>query len=96
MSLDTKATPWTLPASRMMPSGGSFESGGENANLFSSGTVSAIPIGVNAPMTNTQVAAAASQAAHFELPSTAQSVVVPVIKIKALVGAASSQNALDR
>ena len=41
-----------------MPSGGAYEFGGENANPFSSGTVSARPIGVNAPMTSTQAAAA--------------------------------------
>jgi hypothetical protein len=47
-------------------------------------------------MNSPQAAAAASQAAHFELPSTAQSVAVPLIKTKALVGAATSQNTLDR
>ena len=48
-----------------MPSGGTCGSGRENGNRFSSGTVSARPIGVNAPMTSPQVAAAASQAAHI-------------------------------
>jgi hypothetical protein len=46
-------------------------------------------------MTSPQAAAAASQAAHIELPSTAQSVVLPLTKTKALVGAANSQNALE-
>jgi hypothetical protein len=57
-----------------MPSGGTCRSGRKNGNRFSSGTVSARPIGVNAPMISPQAAAAASQAAHCELLSTAQRV----------------------
>ena len=78
-----------------MPSGGACESGGENANLFSSGTVSATPIGVNAPMTSPQAAAAASQAAQFDLRSTAQKAAIALIKTRAFVGAANSQNTLE-
>jgi hypothetical protein len=74
-----------------MPSGAACESDG--ANLYSSGT--ARPIGVNAPMTSPQAAAAASQAAHLELPSTAQRVALPLIGIRALVGAPKSQNTLE-
>ena len=50
---------------------------------------------MNAPMTSPQAAAAASQAAQFELPSTAQRAALAPIKTKALVGAANSQNTLD-
>ena len=46
-------------------------------------------------MTSPQAAAAASQAAHIELPSTAQRPVLALIKTRALVGAANSQNTLD-
>ena len=67
----------------------------ENGNRFSSGTVSARPIGVNAAMTSPQAAAAASQAAPFELPSNAQRAAHALIKTRALVGAANSQNSLD-
>ena len=78
-----------------MPSGGTCGFGRENGNRFSSGIVSTRPIGVKAPMTSPQVAAAASQAAHIELPSTAQRPVLALIKTRALVGAANSQNTLD-
>ena len=78
-----------------MPSGGRCESGRENRNLFSSGTVSARPTGVNAPMASPQAVAAASQAAQFELPSTAQRAAIALIKTRALVGAANSQNTLE-
>ncbi|MGA9891897.1 MAG: hypothetical protein WBQ55_05915, partial [Xanthobacteraceae bacterium] len=56
---------------------------------------SARPIGVNAPMTSPQAAAAASQAAQLELPSTAQRPALALIKMRALVGAANSHNTLD-
>jgi len=79
----------------MLPSGGECESGGENANLFSSGAVGARPIGVNAMITSPQAAAAANQAAHFELPSTAQRAVIALSKTRPLVGAANSQNILE-
>jgi hypothetical protein len=46
-------------------------------------------------MTSPQAAAAANQAAHFELHSTAQRAAVALIKTRALVGAAISQNALE-
>jgi hypothetical protein len=46
-------------------------------------------------MNSTQAAAAASQAAHFELPSTAQRAAIALIKTSALVGAANSQNTLE-
>ena len=78
-----------------MPSGGTCKFGRKNGNRFSSGTASARPIGVKAPMSSPQAAAAASQAAHIELPSTAQRPVLALIKTRALVGAANSQNTLD-
>jgi hypothetical protein len=46
-------------------------------------------------MTSTQAAAAASQAAHFDLRSTPQIPATPLIKIRAFVGAAISQNTLE-
>jgi hypothetical protein len=80
----------------MMPSGGACESDGEKAlNLCSSGNSSATPIGVNAPMISPQAAAAANQAAHFELPSTNQRAAIALIRTRALVGAAISQNTLE-
>ena len=78
-----------------MPCGGACESGGENGNLYSSGTVSARPIGVNVPMTSPHATAAADQVAQFDLRSTAQKAAIALIKIKAFVGAAISQNALE-
>lgn len=78
-----------------MPSGGSG-AGRENGNRFSRGTASARPIGVNAPTTNPQAAAAAAkQAAQFDLFSTAQRAALALIETKALVGAANSQNTLE-
>ena len=77
-----------------MPSGGSG-AGRENGNRFSRGTASARPIGVNAPTTNPQAAAAAKQAAQFDLFSTAQRAALALIETKALVGAANSQNTLE-
>ena len=78
-----------------MPSGAACEAGSERPNLFSSGTMSATPIGVNAAMTSPQAAAAANQAAHVDPCSTAQKAAIAVIKIRALVGAAISQNTLE-
>ena len=57
--------------------------------------MSAIPIGVNAPMTSPQVTATASEAARCDLRSTAQMAAVALIRISALVGAASSQDILE-
>jgi hypothetical protein len=79
----------------MMPSGGACESGGEKPNLYSSGIDSALAIGVNAPMNSPQVAAAANQAAHCDLPSAAQRAAITLIRIRALVGAAISQSTLE-
>jgi hypothetical protein len=45
-------------------------------------------------MTSPQAAAAAIQAAQFEVPNSAQTAVPAPIKTRALVGAANSQNAL--
>src|SRR5690348_739736 len=78
-----------------MPSGGVRESDGENANRYSSGTMSAIPIGVNVPMTSPQVTAAANHATHFGLRSAAQEAAIAPIKTRAFVGASISQNTLE-
>jgi hypothetical protein len=83
------------PLRRMMPSGGACESGDENANLYSSGTVSATPIGVNVTMTSPQAAAAANQVTQFDLRRTAQKAAIALIKTSAFVGAAISQNTLE-
>src|SRR5436309_3421372 len=64
-------------------------------NLCSRGNNSAIPIGVNAPMISPQAAAAANQTAYFELPSNAQKAAIPLIRTRAFVGAAISQNTLE-
>jgi len=72
----------------MIPSQETRGSGRENGNRFSIGSVSARPIGVNAAMTSPQAAAAASQAAHCELPRTAKRHALAPIKMRALVGAA--------
>jgi hypothetical protein len=96
LSADTASIPaLPAPAKTMMPSGGACESDCQKGNLFSSGTVSAAPIGVNAPMTSPQAAVAANRAANFELPNTAQRAAIALIRTKALVGAAISQNALE-
>jgi hypothetical protein len=46
-------------------------------------------------MTSPQAAAAANQAAHFDLPNTAQRAALALIRTRALVGAANSQNTLE-
>jgi hypothetical protein len=48
---------------------------------------------VNAAMTSPQAAAAASQAAHCELPRTANRPALALIKMSAVVGAANSLDA---
>ena len=78
-----------------MPSGAVGESDSENANLFSSGTMRATPIGVNAAMASPQAAAAANHAAYVGPCSTAQQAAIAVIETRALVGAAISQNSLE-
>jgi hypothetical protein len=81
---------------RIMPSGAACDSEyGDDANLFSSGIMSAEPIGVNAAMTSPQAAAAANQAANVDPPSNAQKVANTFTKISALVGAAISQNTFE-
>jgi hypothetical protein len=78
-----------------MPSGATPESNGKNANLYSSGTLRAVPIGVNAPMTSPQATAAANQATKFGLLGTAQKAAVALIKTSAFVGATISQSTLE-
>jgi hypothetical protein len=46
-------------------------------------------------MISPQAAAADNQAAQVELPNSAQTAAPALIKTRALVGAANSQNALD-
>jgi hypothetical protein len=79
----------------MMPSGGARESDDENANLYSSGTVSATPIGVNAPIANPQAAAAANQTTWVGLRSANHKAAIALIKTRAFVGAAINQNTLE-
>jgi hypothetical protein len=57
--------------------------------------MSAIPIGVNVPMTSPQATVAANQATQFGLRSTAQKATIALIKTRAFVGAAISQNTLE-
>ena len=78
-----------------MPSGGDSESGSEKGNLDSSGTVSAKPIGVNVPITSPQATAAADQVTQFRLRTTIQEPTIALIKTRAFVGAAMSQNTLE-
>jgi hypothetical protein len=80
----------------MIPSREACESGNENVNLFSSGALSATLIGVNAAMTSALAAAVANQAADVDPCSTAQKDAIALIKTRALVGAAISQNHLER
>ena len=71
---------------------GACEADRSNANLYSSGIVSAAPIGVNVPMTNPRATAAANQVTRVGLRSAAQKAVIALIKIRAFVSAAISQN----
>src|SRR5262249_8419681 len=83
-------------ARKIMPSGTACDSDNDdNANLFSSGTMTAKPIGVNAAMTSPQAAAAANQAANVDPSSTVQKVANTLTKISALVGATISQNTFE-
>jgi hypothetical protein len=52
-------------------------------------------MGVNAAKTSPQAAAAANQAAHFDLTSAVQRAALALIRTSALVGAAISQNTLE-
>jgi hypothetical protein len=78
-----------------MPSGEACEFDRSNANLYSSGIVSAAPIGVNVPTTSPQATAAANQVTRFELRSTARKAAIALIKTRAFVGAAVSQKTLE-
>jgi hypothetical protein len=80
----------------MIPSRAVWESGNENPNLFSSGTMSPTPIGVNAAMTSPLAAAAANQAADVDPCSTAQKKAIALINTRARVGAAIRQKHLER
>jgi hypothetical protein len=46
-------------------------------------------------MAKPQAAAAANQAAHFQLPSSAERAAIALIKTRAPVGAATSQNTFE-
>jgi hypothetical protein len=50
---------------------------------------------VNVPITNPQATAATKQATKFGLRSTAQKAAIALIKTRAFVGAAISQNTLE-
>ena len=56
---------------------------------------SASPIGVNVPMTSMQATAAANPATKLEPLSTAHKAAIALIKTRAFVGAANSQNILE-